>query len=93
MQIMDMKNEINKVINSGLQEIFKPGASINENNKKYYLADIHGLLRALQARNKLNDFGYNIEWNPFLNKYEGKIIYNLIESEEDIYHETIDFTI
>ena len=85
------KDEINKIISQGVQEILYKGLRIDNNNLGNLEDDMILMMRALQVKNKIYDFAVLLDYNNLFTHYEGKIAYSLINSEEDLYQDIVEF--
>lgn len=88
--INDEKDFINEFIANGLREIVYKGLKFNDNIGNVE-DEINTLLRALQFKNKIYDYACNIEFNDLIGQFEGTIVYDLVNTKENTYSETIKF--
>lgn len=85
------KQEINLIIVSALKEILQKGLVLNEKSIGSLEDDISLLMKALASKRKIYDFAVMINFNELLNIYDGIIVYDLINTDDDRYSETINF--
>lgn len=85
------KDEINKIIHHGLREILYKGLRVNNNSLGNIEDDVNLMLRAIQLKGRIYDFASIIIENTLFSRFEGKIIYILIKSDEPQYEEEIKF--
>jgi hypothetical protein len=79
--IQEEKNKINLIISNGIQEILKKGLSVAEKSLGSLEDDIGIMLRALQLKNKIYDYAVFIKYNELLKRFEGRVAYSLINTE------------
>ena len=91
LNINEEKEKINSYIVAGVQEILYKGLRIDGNNLGNLEDDINLFLRAMQVKNKIYDYACMLKYDGFLKRYEGIIIYNLINSDDLKYEEEIKF--
>ena len=80
--LQDEKNKINDYLSKGVQEILYKGLRVKEKSLGSLEDDISVMLRAFQLKNKIYDYAVFITHNSLLNRFEGKIIYSLINTEK-----------
>lgn len=91
LNVQEEKALLNKYISAGVQEILYKGLRIEGNNLGSLEDDLNLFMKALQMKNKIYDFACILKWDPLFNRFEGKIVYDLINSDEDQYSEEITF--
>ena len=75
------KENINKILSSGIQEILYRGLRVKEKSLGSLEDDIGVMLRAMQLKNKIYDYAVYITHNGLFNRFEGKVIYSLVNTE------------
>jgi hypothetical protein len=91
LNVQQEKEKINEYISVGVQEILHKGLRIADNNLGNLEDDINLFMRALQLKNKIFDFACILKYDYLFKRFEGKIVYDLIDSDEDQYSEEITF--
>ena len=93
--IRDIKQEkdiINQYIAKVISEIFM-NQIITEESMPAYRTDLEDFMKAMQLKNKVYDYQVMLAANYLTGKYEGKIAYSLINSDDDTYQDLIEFQI
>jgi hypothetical protein len=80
--IQEEKLKMNKMLSGGIQEILYKGLRVKEKSLGSLEDDIGIMLRAFQLKNKLYDYAVFITHNGLLNRFEGKVVYSLINTEK-----------
>jgi len=74
------KEKINYIISNSIQEILKKGLRVAEKSLGSLEDDIGIMLRALQLKNKIYDYVVFIKYNELFKRFEGKVVYSLINT-------------
>ena len=93
--ISQEKDKLNNIIASGLKEIIHKGLRVY-NNVGDLEDDCNLMMRALQAKNRIYDYACIITANPLFSRYEGKIVYSLVDTSKmgdnaSDFEEVVDF--
>jgi len=93
--VKEQKEEVIKLILPPLKEIIYVGLRVDKKSIGTLEDDIRTLMRALQLKNKIYDFEIDIK--PNLGRYDGKIIFSLVNTENmgdnaSEYEEEVDFS-
>jgi len=75
------KERINKIIEGGLKEILTKGLKVQEKSLGSLEDDVGVMLRAFQLKNLIYDYAVFIKYNELFSRFEGKIVYSLINTE------------
>lgn len=75
------KEKINKMVSNGIQEILYKGLRVKEKSLGSLEDDIGVMLRAFQLKNVIYDYAVFITHNSLLNRFEGRLVYSLINVE------------
>ena len=95
--IQQEKEKINAMLSNGIQEILYKGLRVKEKSLGSLEDDVGVMLRAFQLKNVIYDYAVFITHNSLLNRFEGKVVYSLIDTENmdvteaDKYEEEIEF--
>ena len=76
------KDRINTMLHSGIKEILYKGLRIKENSLGHIEDDIGVMLRAFQLKNIIYDYAVFITYNEIFSRFEGKLVYSLINTEK-----------
>jgi len=79
--LSEQKDNINKLILGAINEILYKGLRVTDKTLGSLEDDISLFMRALQIKNKIYDFAVSINYNEIISRYEGKIIYSLVNTE------------
>jgi len=75
------KERLNEILTDGIQEILYTGLRVKEKSLGSLEDDIGVMLRAFQMKNLIYDYAVFITHNGLLNRFEGKLAYSLINTE------------
>ncbi len=79
--IQQEKEKINAMLSNGIQEILYKGLRVKEKSLGSLEDDVGVMLRAFQLKNVIYDYAVFITHNSLLNRFEGKVVYSLINTE------------
>jgi hypothetical protein len=85
------KDWVNSIISSGVQEILYEGLRIDGNNLGYLEDEMNLFMKALQHKNIVYDFAVMLSYDSLFSRFEGKIAYSLINSEEPQFQDLVQF--
>ena len=75
------KEKINNMILEPLQEILYKGLRVEGKSLGSLEDDIGVMLRAFQVKNIIYDYAVFIKYDELFNRFQGKIAYSLIDTE------------
>lgn len=90
LNVNEEKERINNMISSVVLEILG-GLVVDEDKLKIFEKEFDTFMRALQAKNKIYDYAVVLSYNDLLGRFEGRIAYSLINSEENTYQDMVEF--
>jgi hypothetical protein len=85
------KMKINDMLSKGIQEILYKGLRVKEKSLGSLEDDVGVMLRAFQLKNKIYDYAVFITYNSILNRFEGKVVYSLINTEKMTLEEASEY--
>jgi hypothetical protein len=75
------KDKINTMLSNGIQEILYKGLRVKEKSLGSLEDDVGIMLRAFQLKNIIYDYAVFITYSELFNRFEGKVVYSLINTE------------
>jgi hypothetical protein len=75
------KNRLNEYIADALKEILYQGFQVNTKTIGELEDDISYFMEALKKKNRIYDYAVWIMWNELFKKFEGKLAYSIINTE------------
>jgi len=79
--IQQGKDKINAMLSKGIQEILYKGLRVKEKSLGSLEDDVGVMLRAFQLKNIIYDYAVFITYSDLFNRFEGKIVYSLVNTE------------
>lgn len=92
LSIIEEKTIINNLILEGVKEIFRIGMDVSGSTLGTLEDEVILFMKAIQSKNKIYDFAVAIDYNSLFRRFEGKIAYSLIKSDDNMYQDLIEFS-